>query len=100
MVDHQVPTNQFHPYQPPDAIPQSEKPATGLTALLNKVGVSEEATNNLKGSLNQVDVQGAINKARDYARANPSKVLGGLAALIIGAGLMRSRGKSSRNRTI
>jgi hypothetical protein len=100
MVDHEVPTNQFHPYQPVDAIPQTEKPATGLAAMLNKVGISEEATNSITGSLNQVDVKGTINKARDYARANPSKVLGGLAALIIGAGLMRSRGKSTRNRTI
>jgi len=32
-----------------------------------------------------------FGKVRDYARSNPSKFLGGLAALAIGAGLMRGR---------
>ena len=43
----------------------------------------------------QADWKGNVNaqlgKVRDYARSNPSKVLGGLAALAIGAGLMRGR---------
>lgn len=37
------------------------------------------------------NVSAKVNQFRDYARANPSKVLGGLAALAIGAGLMRGR---------
>jgi hypothetical protein len=37
------------------------------------------------------DVNASIAKARTWANANPSKVLGGLAALAIGLGMMRRR---------
>ena len=87
MVDNMNPTNQFHPYQAPDATPVSERQPTGLEGFLNKVG--------LGSSLKNTNVQHSVNKARDYARANPGKVLGGLAALVIGAGLMRKRGMSA-----
>jgi hypothetical protein len=36
-------------------------------------------------------VRGQVDKARTYARKNPALVLGGLAAAVIGAGLMRKR---------
>ena len=48
---------------------------------------------NLQGSLNSVNVQDLAGKARDYARSNPAKVLGGLSALVIGAGLLANRGR-------
>jgi hypothetical protein len=79
MVDKLNPTNQFHPYQPADATPVSERPATsGLGAIGDK----------LKG----VDVRSQVNKARELARSNPAIALGGLAAAAIGFGLMRKRG--------
>ena len=83
MVDEKVPTTQFHPYQKPDATPQSERPtATGLRGMLSKAGL--DRTGN-------VDLQGGVNKVRNYANANPGKVLGGLAALVIGAGMLSRR---------
>jgi hypothetical protein len=66
MVDNVNPTSQFHPYQPMDDIPQSER--------------SESAKE-------------PLGKLRSYARENPGKVLGGLAAVAIGLGLLRKRSK-------
>jgi len=74
VVDNSVPTSQFHPYQPPDATPHSEKELGGLGSMLNKYGLDQK-----------------VNKVRDLAREKPGLVLGGLAALVIGAGLMRRR---------
>jgi len=62
MIDNVNPNSQFHPYQPMNDTPASEQPA--------------------KGKLEQF---------RQYARAKPGIVLGGLAALAIGAGLLRRR---------
>jgi len=64
MVDNLNPTNQFHPYQPMKDVPIAEREPTGLQS---------------------------IGKLRAYAQANPGKVLGGLAAVMIGLGLMRRR---------
>ena len=64
MIDNSNPTNQFHPYQPERSIPQTGR-SSGL--------------------------RNSLEKARTAARNNPSLVLGGLAALAIGAGLMRKR---------
>jgi hypothetical protein len=87
MVDNTNPTSQFHPYQPQTATPQVDKleqaSTTGLGGLINKLGLG-----NGNGSF---DVNGAVGRARNVARANPSMVLGGLAALAIGAGLLRGR---------
>ena len=69
MVDKTNPTNQFHPYQPADATPHSEEPATGMRDVLNR----------------------NVTKARDFARGNPALALGGLAAAAIGLGLLRRR---------
>ena len=89
MVDNTNPTNQFHPYQPPDSTPVAERHGSGFGDLLKKIGLD---TGKLPTSLQNTDLKGSVNKARDYAAANPGKVLGGLAALVIGAGLMRQRG--------
>ena len=64
MVDNLNPTNQFHPYQPMKDVPIAEREPSGLQS---------------------------IGKLRAYAQANPGKVLGGLAAVMIGLGLMRRR---------
>jgi hypothetical protein len=74
MVDNFNPTNQFHPYKAPEAIPHSEVQRTGLDKMLHNV--------NLRGS---------VEKMRSYAQRNPSLVLGGIAAAAIGLGLMRGR---------
>lgn len=63
MVDNSVPTKQFHEYQRPEAIPHSEMKRGGRR----------------------------IEKMRDFARQRPGAILGGLAALVIGAGLLRRR---------
>jgi len=66
MVDKLNPTNQFHPYQPADAIPHSEEVSNNTSSMFSKV--------------------------RDYARSNPVVALGSLAAAAIGLGLLRRRG--------
>jgi hypothetical protein len=91
MVDITNPTEQFHPYQPATATPQTEKvqPTGGLNGILNMLGLG-----NAGGSLGNVNVQNTMSSVRNYARSNPAKVLGGLAAVAIGAGLMRKRSMS------
>jgi len=68
MVDNTNPTNQFHPYQPPE---EMKKP------------LSENGSGNGFGDL--------LEKARSTARSNPGALLGGLAAVAIGAGLLRKK---------
>jgi hypothetical protein len=95
MVDNLNPTSQFHPYQPQDATPASERSTSGLGGILSKLGIDQSKIgawgNGLNKGLNNVDVRGGLEKARGVARSNPGMVLGGLAALAIGAGLMRKR---------
>ncbi len=62
MVDNVNPTNQFHPYQRETSVPMAERPASR-----------------------------PLDKVRAYAKANPAKVVGALAAIAIGLGLMRGR---------
>jgi len=64
MVDNMNPTSQFHPYQPPEV---KKQPLAG----------------NGFGDL--------LEKARSTARSNPGALLGGLAAVAIGAGLLRRK---------
>jgi hypothetical protein len=87
MVDTTNPTTQFHPYQPETSTPHTESLSSGnlsgmggLGNILNKFG------------LNNMDVRGGLGKMQGMARNNSGLVLGGLAALAIGAGLMRKRG--------
>ncbi len=75
MVDNINPNSQFHPYQPMDAIPHSEERVSGLSGILKKIGIDDRS----------------VDKARGFAQKNPGMVLGGLAALAIGMGLMRRR---------
>jgi hypothetical protein len=88
MVDTTNPTSQFHPYQAPTATPVSEQPPTGVSAMLAKAGVDPDRIN---GMVRSLDVQGSVKKVQEYARINPGKVLGAMAAVVIGIGLLRRR---------
>ena len=57
-------------------------------------GRQQSGLEKIQDQLNNVNVQDLASKARDYARSNPAKVLGGLSALVIGAGLLARRGRS------
>lgn len=97
MVDNVNPTSQFHPYQPQDATPQTGSTgnatsSSGLGGILSKLGIDQSKIGAMGGNLKNVDMRGQLDKARGMAQKNPSLVLGGLAALAIGAGLMRKRG--------
>ena len=81
MVDNMNPTNQFHPYQPVDVVPASERAESRLGDILGKLGIDSKS----------LKLNDALGKARRYAKSNPGVVLGGLAALAIGVGLMRRR---------
>ena len=83
MVDNLNPTNQFHPYTKPDATPHSEVTNRGgLSDILRRVGM---------GNSSNVNMRQSVDKFRGYAQKNPGAVLGGLAALAIGMGMMRGR---------
>ena len=95
MVDNVNPTSQFHPYQPQDAQPQTGSGSTrslgslsGLGGILNKLGIDQSKIGAIGSN---VDLKGQLGKVRSAAQKNPNLVLGGLAALAIGAGLMRRR---------
>ena len=73
----------------------------GLDQFLGRLGISEEMVNNLKSSMQNVDVEEYLNTARDYlkngsekattfAKENPGKVAAGVAVLAVGAGLLIS----------
>lgn len=83
MVDNSNPTNQFHPYVPVKDTPHSEMPRTGLNGILDKIS----------GMSGNPNLRGGVDKARSYAQKNPGAVLGGLAAVVIGLGMLRGRGK-------
>lgn len=88
MVDNVNPTSQFHPYQPQDAVPVADRQKTGgLGGILSGLGIDSSKIGALGGSMKNMD----LSKARNMARNNGGLVLGGLAALAIGAGLLRGR---------
>jgi hypothetical protein len=92
MVDNVNPTSQFHPYQPQDATPAADRPVpSGLGGILSRFGIDQSKIGALGGNLSNMDVRGGMQKARTMAQNNGSLVLGGLAALAIGAGMMRKR---------
>lgn len=73
----------------------------GLEQFLGRLGISDEMMNNLKTSMQNVDVEEYLNTARDYlktgsdkatvfAKENPKKVAAGVAVLAVGAGLLIS----------
>jgi hypothetical protein len=88
MIDNVNPTNQFHPYQREMSVPVAERPQGGLNGILNKVGIDPMSVRSIGDQLKSMK---SIDRARAYAKANPAKVLGGLAAVVIGLGLMRRR---------
>lgn len=110
MVDQTNPTEQFHPYQPATSTPVSERSSSGLGGMLRKVGIGDDVIDRfsgmfsgtnmrggidkMKSNLSDVNLKGSVTKARDYARTNPGKVLGGLAIAVIGAGLIAKRSRS------
>ena len=52
MVDNVNPTSQFHPYQPQDATPQSERPVqSGLGGILSKLGIDQSKIGGMGGNL-------------------------------------------------
>ena len=96
MVDNVNPTSQFHPYNPMNDTPQTGSPSGssmtgGLGGILSKLGIDQSKFGGLGGALNNSSLRGGLNNVRAKAQANPGMVLGGLAALAIGAGLMRKR---------
>jgi hypothetical protein len=100
MVDNTNPTSQFHPYNPMNDTPQTGpsnlgSTAGGLGGILSKLGIDQSKLGGLGGSLggalNNPNLRGGLNNVRAKAQANPGMVLGGLAALVIGAGMMRKR---------
>jgi hypothetical protein len=81
MVDNLNPNSQFHPYQKPDVTPNSERQMGGLSGTLSSLG----------NSFKNMNWQQPLGKVRAYANAKPGMALGTLAALAIGAGLLRGR---------
>lgn len=104
MVDNVNPTSQFHPYQPETSTPQAERSGMsatgGLGGILGKLGIDPGKLGGLADTWRNTDVRGGMNRGlgsvRAKAQANPGLVLGGLAALAIGAGLMRKRSMAGR----
>lgn len=92
MVDKTNPTNQFHPYSPAEATPHSEEPAeSGLRGMLARAGIDTNNLGAIGEKLKGFDARQSMSSVRNFARSNPALALGGLAALAIGAGLMRRR---------
>jgi hypothetical protein len=97
MVDNVNPTTQFHPYQPVDVEPQSANPTSsmsGLGGILNKLGLN---TDKVGSMMKNTNMRSTVDSMRSKVNSkNSGMVLGGLAALVIGAGLLR--GRSARTR--
>ena len=71
----------------------------GLFEALERFGLSSDRVERLRDSLQEMDVRESIDKAqeylaeqiegaRDYARENPGKVIGGAAGVLVGASLL------------
>jgi hypothetical protein len=80
--------------------------SSGIVSILEKLGVSETQINSVRETLKSVNlddslekakesVTDSLNKAKNYAKENPGAVLGGLAVLVIGAGLLAGAVKRS-----
>ncbi len=91
MVDNMNPTSQFHPYHRETSVPVAERPLSGLDAVLDRVGIDPTSLRSVRDQMKSLNVSQSANKIRSWAKANPGKLLGGLAAVAIGVGLMRSR---------
>ena len=91
MVDETNPTRQFHPYQAPTDTPVAQRPPSGVDTMLERFGVRSDDFRWMREAVKNLNVNSSISKAREFAQSNPGKVLGALAALVIGAGLIRRR---------
>lgn len=91
MIDNMSPTSQFHPYQRETSVPVAERPPGGLDGVLQKIGIDPSSVRSIRDQMNSLNGNPTIDKLRSYAKANPAKVLGGLAAVAIGLGLLRGR---------
>ena len=69
-----------------------------LSALLEKIGINETMIKSVRDSVENVDLQQWVTKARTYAKENPAVVVGALSALVIGGGLL-ARGMSTQTRS-
>jgi len=91
MIDNMNPTSQFHPYQRETSVPVAERPLTGLDSVLDKIGIDPTSVRSVRDQMRNLKVNDSFGKVRAYAKANPGKMLGGLAALAIGIGMLRAR---------
>jgi hypothetical protein len=91
MIDNVNPTSQFHPYQRESSVPVAERPLSGLDGVLDRVGIDPMSLRSVRDQMKSLKLNQSFSKVRAYAKANPGKVLGGLAALAIGIGVLRSR---------
>lgn len=91
MIDNMNPTSQFHPYQRETSVPVAERPLSGLDSVLDKVGIDPTSVRSVRDQMRNLKVNDSFGKVRAYAKANPGKMLGGLAALAIGIGVLRAR---------
>jgi hypothetical protein len=91
MVDNMNPTSQFHPYQRETSVPVAERPLSGLDGVLDRAGIDPTSLRSVRDQMKNLKLNQSFGKVRAYTRANPGKVLGGLAALAIGIGMLRGR---------
>jgi hypothetical protein len=59
--------------------------------VLDKVGIDPMSVRSVRDQMRNLNVNDSFGKVRAYAKANPGKMLGGLAALAIGIGMLRGR---------
>ena len=87
----------------------------GLFEALERFGLSSDRVNRLRGAIADMDVRDSVDKAqeylaeqiesaRDYARDNPKKVIGGAAGVLVGASLLamalrRASGEEKKKRS-
>jgi hypothetical protein len=86
----------------------------GLFDALERFGLSSDRVERLRDAINDMDVRDSVDKAqeylaeqienaRDYARDNPKKVIGGAAGVLVGASLLaialgRAAGEDKRRK--
>lgn len=89
--------------------PEAEKGiAVGIAEMLEKLGLNEQQLKTVRDSIEGMNVEeslekartyvnDSLNKAREYAKQNPGVVIGGLSALVIAAGLLTASTLKRRN---
>lgn len=82
--------------------------AGGIAEMLEKLGLNEQQLKTVRDSIEGMNVEeslekartyvnDSLNKAREYAKQNPGVVIGGLSALVIAAGLLTASTLKRRN---